>query len=62
MVLYPEVQRRGQEEIDRVVGKGKLPTINDLPSLPYVDAIYYELLRCVFTPHPIFRGTKKLIT
>lgn len=43
MVLYPEVQRRGQEEIDRVVGKGKLPTINDLPSLPYVNAIYYEL-------------------
>lgn len=54
MVLYPEVQRRGQKEIDRVVGEGKLPTINDLPNLPYVNAIYSELLRCVFTPHRIF--------
>ena len=45
MVLYPEAQQRGQEEIDRVLGKGNLPTFDDLANLPYVTAIYYEVMR-----------------
>ena len=45
MVLYPEAQQRGQEEIDRVLGKGNLPTFDDLTNLPYVTAIYYEVMR-----------------
>ena len=48
MVLYPEAQRRAQEEIDRVVGKGYLPAFEDLDKLPYVTAIFYEVLRCDF--------------
>lgn len=45
MTLHPDVQAKGQEEIDRVVGKGRLPTFEDRPSLPYVEAIYREILR-----------------
>ena len=45
MVLYPEIQRRGQEEVDRILGKGNLPTFEDMVNLPYVDAIYKEVLR-----------------
>lgn len=30
MLLYPEVQKKAQEEIDRVVGS-RLPTLNDRP-------------------------------
>jgi cytochrome P450 len=45
MVLYPDVQKRAQAEIDSVVGKDRLPTFDDRASLPYVDAILREVLR-----------------
>ncbi|KAF5379290.1 hypothetical protein D9757_007621 [Collybiopsis confluens] len=45
MCLDPEVQRKGQEEIDRVVGTHRIPTLEDRRSLPYVEAIYLEVLR-----------------
>lgn len=45
MSLYPEVQRRAQEEIDRVVGKERLPNFQDRSSLPYVNALIDECLR-----------------
>jgi len=45
MTLHPDVQTKGQEEIDRVVGKDRLPTFDDRPSLPYVEAIYREVMR-----------------
>jgi hypothetical protein len=44
MVLYPEVQRKAQEEIDSVVGKDRLPDFGDQPLLPYVNAILEEAL------------------
>ncbi|KLO06300.1 cytochrome P450 [Schizopora paradoxa] len=49
MALYPEVQRRAQEEIDRVVGTDRLPTYQDRKNLPYVDALIKETLRW----HPV---------
>ncbi|THU98377.1 cytochrome P450 [Dendrothele bispora CBS 962.96] len=45
MVCYPSVQRKAQEELDRVVGHGRLPNHNDKPDLPYITAIMYEVLR-----------------
>lgn len=48
MVLYPDVQRRGQEELDLVIGKDNLPTMKDRLNLPYIDAICREVLRYVF--------------
>jgi cytochrome P450 len=45
MTVYPEVQRRAQAEIDRVIGSDRLPTLADQPSLPYVDALVKEVLR-----------------
>ncbi|KAF2119330.1 cytochrome P450 monooxygenase [Lophiotrema nucula] len=44
MSAYPEVQRKAQHEIDRVVGK-RLPTFSDRGNLPYVNAIVSEILR-----------------
>jgi len=49
MTLYPEVQARAQEEIDRVVGHDRLPDFGDRDNLPYVEAILMETLRW----HPI---------
>lgn len=47
MVLYPEVQEKAREELDRVIGRGRLPDFTDRDSLPYVDAVTKEVLRCI---------------
>ncbi|KAG2145344.1 cytochrome P450 [Suillus bovinus] len=48
MILYPEVQAKGQAEIDSVIGTtSRLPEFNDRPLLPYIDAILRELLRWI---------------
>lgn len=45
MAKYPHVQKRAQEEIDRVVGNERLPLLQDRQQLPFVDAIMSEVLR-----------------
>lgn len=45
LLLYPDVQRRAQAEIDHVIGRSRLPAFSDRPRLPYVDAVCKELLR-----------------
>lgn len=45
MILHPEVQRTAQEELDRVVGTDRLPSLGDMDRLPYVRAIVSEALR-----------------
>lgn len=45
MATHPEIQRRAQQEIDDVVGPGRLVTLDDRESLPYVEALNRELMR-----------------
>ena len=45
MAMYPEVQRKAQDEIERVLGRGRLPKMVDRAHLPYVNAIVKEVLR-----------------
>lgn len=45
MVRYPDVFKKAQQEIDRVVGPHRLPDIDDRASLPYVNCVVKELLR-----------------
>ena len=45
MAVNREMQKKAQEEIDRVVGLGRMPDFEDRPLLPYVEAIYREVLR-----------------
>ncbi|KAG6811137.1 hypothetical protein H0H92_008833 [Tricholoma furcatifolium] len=45
MVLFPEVQKKAQAEIDAVIGTDRLPTMADRPHLPYVNALVTEVLR-----------------
>ena len=49
MTLYPEVQKRAQEELDRVIGNDRLPGFEDRENLPYVEALVKE----VFRFHPV---------
>lgn len=41
----PDVQNRIRAEIDAVVPRDRLPSINDQPKLPFVDATILEILR-----------------
>jgi cytochrome P450 len=45
MTAYPEAQAKAQAEIDRVMGRGRLPGFQDRDKLPYVEAIVKETLR-----------------
>ena len=45
MCMHPEVQAKAQEEIDRVIGRDRLPTFEDRRSLPYVEGVYREVMR-----------------
>jgi len=44
-MIHPEVQRKAQAEIDRVIGGDRFPTLADQPSLPYVEALVKEVFR-----------------
>jgi cytochrome P450 len=45
LTLYPEVQKRAQAELDSVISRDRLPTFEDKPRLPYIEAMCKELLR-----------------
>ncbi|KAG5946185.1 hypothetical protein E4U60_004466 [Claviceps pazoutovae] len=45
MILYPEIQRRAQQEIDEVVGGDRLPGFEDRDHLPYMNAVIKETYR-----------------
>lgn len=45
MALHPEIQRLAQEEVDRVIGRTRLPRMTDREDLPYVGAVIKETLR-----------------
>jgi cytochrome P450 len=45
MVLYPDAQKKAQQEIDKVIGPHRLPNFEDRHSLPFVEAFYREIKR-----------------
>ena len=49
MTLYPEVQAKGQAQLDAVIDRDRLPEHADRPNLPYVEAITKEIFRW----HPV---------
>lgn len=51
---YPDIQTRAHAELDRVVGRNRLPTVEDEPHLPYLRAIIKEVERC---HNPFWLGT-----
>ncbi|CAG9824744.1 unnamed protein product [Phaedon cochleariae] len=62
LILNPEVQVKAQKEVDAVVGKDRMPSLDDRPNLPYVECVVMESLRMfggrAFTvPHRALRDT-----
>ncbi|KAJ7767964.1 cytochrome P450 [Mycena maculata] len=45
LTAYPEAQKKAHEEIDRVVGGHRMPTLDDLDFLPYIRALILETHR-----------------
>ncbi|XP_051994226.1 cytochrome P450 2U1 [Xyrauchen texanus] len=45
MCLYTDVQEKVQQEIDGVVGSGRVPSLTDKGSLPYTEATIMEVQR-----------------
>ncbi|KAF9061659.1 cytochrome P450 [Rhodocollybia butyracea] len=45
LLLHPKVQDKVQEELDRVVGRSRLPDFEDREILPYLEAVLTESLR-----------------
>ena len=44
LLVYPEVQRKAQRELDLVL-RGRLPTLDDVQEIPYISALVKEVLR-----------------
>lgn len=45
LATFPEAQRTAHEELDRVVGRNRMPDWEDEAHLPYISAIVSEVLR-----------------
>lgn len=44
-MITPEVQTKAQAELDRVIGRDRLPTLDDRKDLPYIESIAWEAFR-----------------
>jgi len=63
MIAHPEKQRKCQEELERVIGRSRMPTLADQNNLPYIRATVRELLRWrpatpLGEPHPRMKDIK----
>lgn len=47
ITLHPDAAKKAQEEIDEVIGSGRLPAFDDRSQLPYIDCILKEVHRWV---------------
>ena len=43
MTAHPWVQKRAQDELDRVIGSSRAPTLEDYDNLPYCRAVVNEV-------------------
>ncbi|PFH62264.1 hypothetical protein XA68_14395 [Ophiocordyceps unilateralis] len=64
MLLFPEVAREAQAEIDRVCGD-RIPDLNDVPSLPFIRGCMKESLRwmpaaVLGVPHAVIQDDEYL--
>uniref|UniRef100_A0A8C9UFS9 Cytochrome P450 1A n=1 Tax=Serinus canaria TaxID=9135 RepID=A0A8C9UFS9_SERCA len=60
VALYPDVQKKIQEELDRTIGRERRPRLSDRGTLPYTEAFILEMFRhSSFLPFTIPHSTTK---
>ncbi|XP_017755180.1 PREDICTED: methyl farnesoate epoxidase [Eufriesea mexicana] len=62
LVLFPNIQKKAHEEIDKVIGPNKFPTLEDRTRMTYMNAVVLESLRMFMgrtlnVPHRTLRDT-----
>jgi len=58
VLLYPDIQKKAQDELDSAIGRERLPSFEDRPRLPFIDAVCKEMLRWrPVAPLGAFSGT-----
>ncbi|XP_071446808.1 methyl farnesoate epoxidase-like [Hetaerina americana] len=45
LLRHPECCRKATDELDKVVGRGRIPSLSDRVNCPYVEAVIMEVLR-----------------
>ena len=53
LIVYRDTAKRIQEEVDRVVGRGRLPRLSDRQNMPYTVATVFEVLRYTTAQGPL---------
>ena len=51
MLHYPECLNKARSEIDSIVGRDRMPSFEDMNSLPYTNALIKEVLRYVLVSY-----------
>ncbi|NXC08526.1 CP1A4 protein, partial [Orthonyx spaldingii] len=60
VALYPDIQRKIQEELDQTIGRERRPRLSDRGELPYTEAFILEMFRhSSFVPFTIPHSTTK---
>ncbi|NXS27761.1 CP1A4 protein, partial [Pomatostomus ruficeps] len=60
VALYPDIQKKIQEELDQTIGRERRPRLSDRAALPYMEAFILEMFRhSSFLPFTIPHSTTK---